>query len=59
MNQLKRRPSLQRQRFDYDKASVALDVWDSVVGHLGQHGPPIGSISIPHNAWQDQDAQLL
>ena len=33
MNQLKRRSSLQRKRFGYDRASVALDVWDSVVGH--------------------------
>jgi hypothetical protein len=33
MNQLKRRSSLQRKGFGYDRASVALNVWDSVVGH--------------------------
>jgi hypothetical protein len=33
MNQLKRRSSLQRKGFGYDRASVALDVWDSVVSH--------------------------
>jgi hypothetical protein len=31
----------------------------SVLLTLGQHGPPNGSISIPHDAWQDQIAQLL
>jgi hypothetical protein len=33
MNQLKRQSSLQRKGFGYDRASVAFDVWDSVVGH--------------------------
>jgi hypothetical protein len=33
MNQLKRWSSLQRKRFGYYRASVALDVWDSVIGH--------------------------
>jgi hypothetical protein len=33
MNQLKRWSSLQRKGFGYDRASVTLDVWDSVVGH--------------------------
>jgi hypothetical protein len=35
MNQLKRRSSLQRKGFGYDRASMALDVWDSVVSHSG------------------------
>jgi hypothetical protein len=33
MNQLKRRSFLQRKRFGYGRAFVALDMWDSVVGH--------------------------
>jgi hypothetical protein len=40
MTQLKRRSSLQRKGFGYDRASVALDVWDSVVGHWDSTGPP-------------------
>ena len=33
MNQLKRWSFLQRKGFGYDRASVVLDVWDSVVNH--------------------------
>jgi len=37
-------------RFDLDDGvSVALDVWDSVVGHCHSMDRKIGSLSIPHN----------